>query len=67
MLNPDYDSKQPDALRPKSQTIRVYHKNAKRLEDAGLAAPYDVKSEEWTINDAAITGPAAVDSTQKLY
>jgi hypothetical protein len=66
MPNPDYNSKLPGAVRPQDDKIRVYHKNAKRLEDAGLASPYDVESEEWTINDAKITGPATVDSTRKL-
>jgi hypothetical protein len=66
MPNPDFGSTQPDAVRPQDQTLTVYHKNAKRLEDAGLAAPYDVESEPWTVNDAKITAPATVDSTKTL-
>jgi hypothetical protein len=66
MPNPDFGSKQPGAVRPQDKTLTVYHSNAKRLEDAGLAAPYDVESDEWSVNDAKITGPATVDSTRKL-
>ena len=66
MPNPDYGSTQPDAVRPQDQKLTVYHSNAQRLEKAGLAAPYDVRSEDWAVNDARITAPAAVDSTKKL-
>jgi hypothetical protein len=59
--NPDYRSAAPDAVAPNSDTVVVYHKNAQRLENAGLAAPYNVKSKFWTISDLAIMGPAQVN------
>ncbi len=35
------------AVAPKSQTIVVYYKHAKRIEDADLAAPYKFKTKPW--------------------
>jgi hypothetical protein len=64
--NPDYRSKSPDAIRPQDETLTVYHSNAKRLEDAGQAAPYDVVLRPWPVNDVGITGPAAIDTSRKL-
>ncbi len=64
--NPDFGSAIPDAVRPKDEKLTVYHSNAKRLEDAKLAAPYDVKSDVWTITDTNIMGPAEVDPSRKL-
>lgn len=47
--NPDYRSTARDAIRPGDEKIRVHHSNARRLERAGLAAPYDVKSKPWQV------------------
>lgn len=47
--NPDYQSKSANAVRPTDSTLKVYHINAKRLEDAGLAAPYAIKSDYWGV------------------
>jgi hypothetical protein len=44
----------------------VYHTNAQRLEQAGLAAPYDLKSKDWRVTDARIIAPADVDPARKL-
>ena len=44
MPNPDYGSRRPGAVQPKLREFRVYHANAKRMEDAGLAMPYPVVS-----------------------
>lgn len=60
--NPDYGSKMPGAIAPMLKTIVVYHSNAKRLEDAGLAAPYDLRSKPWVI-DAKLRAPAEVEPT----
>ena len=59
--NPDYGSKDPDAIKPGSQTIDVHHSNAKRVEAAGLAAPYDLNTVFWPVADAGITGSAIID------
>ena len=59
--NPDYGSKISGAVAPTSKTIVVYHSNAKRLEDAGLAAPYDLRSKPWQVIDAKLRVPAEVE------
>jgi hypothetical protein len=56
--NPDFGSKAPGAVSPSSKSIVVYHRNAKRLEDAGRAAPYDVRSKRWAVGDAALRATA---------
>ncbi|MBI3781045.1 MAG: DUF4157 domain-containing protein, partial [candidate division NC10 bacterium] len=65
MPNPDFGSKGPEAVRPDLKEIVVYHSNAKRVEDAKLAAPYDLESKPWTVTDAAVTGPATVDPNKE--
>ena len=65
--NPDFGSKEPDAVTPKSdRVVVVYHKNAERLEKASLAAPYDVRSKSWAVTDAAVTAPAEIDPRKSL-
>ena len=64
--NPDYQSKAPDAIRPQDERLTVYHSNAKRLEDAGQAAPYDVVLRSWAVSDNGIVGPAAIDTSRRL-
>lgn len=59
--NPDYGSKMPGAIVPTSKTVVVYHSNAKRLENAGLAAPYDLRSKPWQVIDAKLWAPAEVE------
>jgi len=66
VANPDYQSKAPDAIRPEGKTLTVYHSNAKRLEDAGQAAPYDVVLRSWPVSDTGITGLANVDTSRRL-
>lgn len=66
VVNPDFGSKAPDAIRPGDRTLTVYHSNAKRLEDAGKAAPYQVILKPWTVTDARLTAPAVVDSRRRL-
>lgn len=60
MPNPDYGSAARGAVRPRDQMLTVYHANAKRLEDARLAAPYDVVSDPWPVTDASLLRPARV-------
>lgn len=59
--NPDFGSKEPDAVRPTDRKLRVYHSNAERLEKAGLAAPYDLESKPWAVSDPALLSAAVVD------
>jgi len=61
--NPDYGSKMPGAVAPASKTVVVYHSNAKRLEDAQLAAPYDLQSNPWPVTDAKLLAPTEVEPT----
>lgn len=64
--NPDYGSKAPNAVTPGSDRVVVYHKNAQRLENAKLAAPYNIKSKFWAISDLAIMGPAKVNPNKSI-
>jgi hypothetical protein len=64
--NPDYRSQAKGAVSPTSDKVVVYHRHAKRLEDAGLAAPYDLRTDRWTIADARFTAPGEVDPGRKL-
>lgn len=65
--NPDFGRNDlKGAVRPQDRSFRVYHKNAKRLEDANLACPYSIKSYRWQINDPNISGSAEVDPSKKL-
>lgn len=64
--NPDYGSHDKGAIEPGSKVVRVYHSNAKRVEDAGLAAPYALRSRPWKVTDLKITGPAQVDPERRL-
>jgi hypothetical protein len=64
--NPDFGSAKPGAVARESQTVVVYHRNAKRIEDAGLAAPYRFTTKAWTVTNVAITASAEVDATRSL-
>jgi hypothetical protein len=64
--NPDFGSTAPGAVAPKEDVVVVYHENAKRLEDAGLAQTFDVKSTEWDVTDSSIVGDAKVDIAKAL-
>ncbi len=63
--NPDYQRSGPDAVRPEDADLRVYHRNAQRLEEAGLAAPFRVESEPWPAGRDLRAG-AYVDPTRAL-
>lgn len=64
--NPDYKSIADSAIRPDLQSFRVYHKNAKRLEDAKLAAPYRLEVGLWHVHDMSINGAATLNARKKL-
>ncbi len=64
--NPDFGSKLPDAIAPDQKTVRVYHSNAKRVEDAGLAAPYRLECTPWQVMDPAVTGPGEIDPSKSI-
>jgi hypothetical protein len=64
--NPDYGSKSSDAVAPTKDRVTVYHRNAKRLEDAKLAAPYDVTFGPWTLTNSQIIGTSGIDTTKRL-
>ena len=64
--NPDFGSSAPDAIEPKSKTVRVYHKNAQRIELAKLAAPYKLTSKFWMVTDPSISGPGKVNPTKSI-
>lgn len=60
--NPDFGSKDPAAVATAEKKIVVYHKHAKRLEDAKLAAPYDLRTRPWQV-DLKFRLPAEVPTT----
>src|SRR6266511_1953029 len=62
--NPDYGDQ--TGVRPQDRKLLVYHSNARRIERAGLAAPYHSASAEWQVRDAAIAGPGEVDPSRRL-
>ena len=68
MPNPDYGnpSKVLNPVAQKAKQINVYHKNAIRLEKAGLAWAYELESEPWKVTDLSIMGSADIDPNKKL-
>jgi hypothetical protein len=59
--NPDYGSKAAGAVAPQAESIMVYHSNAIRLEQAGLAKAFHDESEPWEEkSDLTVSGPAIV-------
>lgn len=64
--NPDFGSTATDAVRPQDENLTVYHSNARRLEHAGRAAPYNLQSHEWRVADARLAGPAEIDPRRRL-
>ena len=64
--NPDYHSKDPQAVRPDLNAIVVYHENAIRVQDANLAKPFSVKSTEWDVTYPDVIASARVDATRSV-
>jgi hypothetical protein len=56
--NPDYGSKEKGAVAPGDREITVYHRNAIRVEQAGLAKAFHDESEPWDETNPSILGPA---------
>lgn len=64
--NPDHHSQDEDAIRPDLNSFRVYHSNAKRMVDKGLAAPFRVKLSAWSVTSSKIRGSAKIDPKTQL-
>jgi len=60
--NPDFKSTDTKAVRPKDDRLLVHHTNARRLENAGLAAPFTAIIRPWYVNDSEITKGATIDT-----
>jgi hypothetical protein len=58
--NPDHGHQGEGRVAPGQEKVRVYHKNAKRLEDAGLAKPFDLESTLWTVTSDRVIRDAQV-------
>jgi hypothetical protein len=59
--NPDYGSKDKEAVAPRERDITVHHSNAIRVEKAGLAQSFHDESEPWEEKtDQTVIGPAMV-------
>jgi hypothetical protein len=67
MPNPDFASHASWAIRPDLQRIAVYHSNAKRIERDGLAAPYDLETESWSVADPGALAPAEINLSRRLF
>ena len=57
--NPDFKSSKPGAVCPQNKSMTVYHRNARRMEQAGLAAPYDLETKAWNVG-GSISAPGHV-------
>jgi hypothetical protein len=58
--NPDFGSKDKDAVSPGDKTITVYHSNAIRVEKGGLADPFHNESKPWDEIGTAVVADAFV-------
>lgn len=47
--NPDHNSSSPNAVCPERDRMVIYHTNARRMEQAGLAAPFSLESAAWEL------------------
>ena len=63
--NPDYMSSAPDAVDPSSDKVTVYHSNAKRVEAAQLAKPYNFSSS-WTVTTPSVIADGEIDPNKSL-
>jgi len=64
--NPDHGSKDKDAIRPDLEKFRVYHKNAKRMVDKGLAAPFKVEVGPWKIIAQEVVKDGLIDPKKNI-
>jgi len=59
--NPDYNSTSSNAICPRRDRIVVYHTNARRMEQANLAAPYPLESNAWDLMSvSSLSAPGRV-------
>jgi hypothetical protein len=58
--NPDYQSKLQGAVAPDQSKVTIYHSNAIRVEQAGLAAPFHDESSPWDESNLSVVGPATL-------
>jgi len=54
--NPDFNSSKSGAVCPQNKSMTVYHRNARRLEQAGLAAPFNLETKVWKVG-GSISAP----------
>jgi hypothetical protein len=64
--NPDYGSKDKNAIAPGQSKILTLHRTIQRLEAANLAKPFKVQINRWEINDLRLRAPARIDPLKKL-
>jgi hypothetical protein len=64
--NPDYKNplKLAKPVAPDQEKIFVFHRNAIRMEKAGLAQPFDLQSKPWITGD--LMQPAEIDPAKNL-
>jgi hypothetical protein len=62
--NPDFGN--PDGVAPDKRSVKAYHRNAIRVENAGYATQFDDQSTEWSPSDPDIVGPGEVDTARQL-
>jgi len=60
--NPDFGSSRANAVRPSDETLVFYHSNAARLERAGRAQVYAVRSDAW-VPPGTLWSPGSADLT----
>ncbi len=59
--NPDHNSRSPNAVCPGRDRMVVYHTNARRMEQASLAAPFSLESAPWDLMSVtSLSGPGRV-------
>ncbi len=63
--NPDYQSKDKKAVAPQSKSVTIHNTNTRRLEEAGLAAPYYLESETWYV-ESVLSPPGTVDLAKNI-
>jgi hypothetical protein len=59
--NPDFHSQAADAVAPDQDVVLINHANAERVEKAGLAMVYEVKSDAWDVTDPSATLQKDID------
>jgi len=62
--NPDFGSRDRSAIAPGQPVITFHYRHAIRVEQAGLAHPFESESTEWTPSDPRITARAVIDTSR---